>query len=199
MIIKLKYYTLIKNYSMQTYEEEELEFIVYGLKILGTSILTSIIILLSGIILGQPISAVIYLSILIMLRRNVGGYHSKTYLGCLFITIISFFIIILLENVLIHNHKEIIGIIFIIYSTIKIYMTIPHAHKNRIINKETIENCNTKKNLNLSIILFIALVSHIFIRLDFKDYINYFFVISSSLAIVALSINKIIIKEGKEI
>lgn len=141
-------------------------------------------------ILGQPISAVIYLGILIMLRKNVGGYHCKTYLGCLSITILNFMIIVFLENRLKQNFKEIVGVIFIIYSTIKIYSTTPKAHKNRTINKFTIESCNTKKNFYLGVILFITYIIHILIKLGFKSYVRYFFAIGASLMIVALSINK---------
>ncbi|MGO1469843.1 MAG: accessory gene regulator B family protein, partial [Tissierella sp.] len=115
------------------------------LKILGTSILTAMVVLLSGIISGQPISAIIYLSVLILLRKNVGGYHSSTYLGCLSLTILNFMLIILLQINLKQNYKEVIGIIFIIYSTIKIYMIKPQVNQNRIINDEVINICNFKK------------------------------------------------------
>ena len=189
----------IKDYASQVFkDEDEIEIILYGLKILGTSILTAMVILLSGIIVGQPISAIIYLCVLILLRRNIGGYHSKTYLGCLFITSLNFLIIVLLQNILKQSYQEAIGMIFIIYSTIKIYAARPQAHENRVINKESIYKCGLKKDLNLSIILFVALIFHISGKLEVYNGINYFFAISSSLMIVSLSINKINSKEEKE-
>lgn len=189
---------IINNFVLATFkDEEEIEIITYGLKILGTNILTALIILLSGIIVGEPISAIIYLFVLILLRRNLGGYHSKTYLGCLSLTILNFMIIVILQNNLKQSYTEIIGIIFVIYSTVKIYTTTPQVHKNRIINEKTIDRCNIKKNTNLSIILFATLIIHAFGKLDFINGINYFFAISSSLMIVALSINKIKLKEEK--
>lgn len=188
----------IEYYALQTSKDkDEIEIITYGLKILGSTFLTSVLIILSGVIIGHPISSLIYLSILFLLRRNVGGYHSKTYLGCLCITILNFLIVVLLENNLKQDYKEVLGIVFIIYSAIKIYSITPQVHKNRVINEETIEICNLKKNRNLSIILSIALINNIFVRIGLLYNINYFFIISTSLMIVALSVNKINSKEEK--
>jgi len=124
--------------------EDEAEIIFYGMKIIGTSILTSLIVILIGIIMGQAVSAVIYLGTLILLRRNVGGYHSKTYLGCLFITSLNFMIIVFLEKWLNQNLKE-------------------------IINKS-----NTKKDIWLSIILALATICYVSTVVGLLDEINYF-------------------------
>ncbi len=180
----------IKSCILQSaIDEDEVEVIFYGMKIIGTSILTSLVIILIGIIMRQPMSAIIYLSVLILLRRNMGGYHSKTYLGCLFVTSLNFIIIALLEKWLDRNLKEIIGIIFIIYSTIRIYIAKPMVHKNRIVNEDIIDKSTIKKDKWLSIILALATICHALTVLGLVNEINYFFAISSSLMIVALSIN----------
>ncbi|WP_353094950.1 accessory gene regulator B family protein [Tissierella praeacuta] len=176
-------------FSQLTTDEDEIEVMFYGMKIIGTSILTALVVILIGMSMGQVASAVIYLSVLILLRRNVGGYHSKTYLGCLFITCLNFIVIVFLEKWLDQNLKEIIGILFIIYATIKIYLSRPTVHKNRIVNEEIINKSNTKKDIWLSIILALATICHALTVMGLVDEINYFFAVSSSLMIVALSIN----------
>lgn len=175
--------------SSSTIDQDDIQVISYGMLIIGTSILSSLVIILIGMIMGQTISAIIYLSILILLRRNMGGYHSKTFLGCLFITSLNFLIIVLLKKGLNRNTKEILGILFIVYSTIKIYMTRPMVHKNRIVNEDIIVKSNIKKDKWLSIILALATVCHALTALGLINEINYFFAISSSLMVVALSIN----------
>lgn len=180
----------IKSYTLQSgMDEYETEVILYGMKIISTSILTSLVIVLIGIIMGQTMSAIIYLSILIFLRRNIGGYHSKTFLGCLIITSLNFIIIVLLGTWLNQNLKEIIGVIFIIYATIRIYTTRPIVHKNRIVKEEIINKSNIKKDKWLSVILILATISHSLMAIGLINEINYFFAISSSLMVVALSIN----------
>ncbi len=78
-----------------TMDKDEIEVISYGIKIIETSILTSLVIILIGMIMGQTVSVIIYLSVLILFRRNISGYHSKTYLECLLITNLNFIIIFL--------------------------------------------------------------------------------------------------------
>ncbi|MGO1470393.1 MAG: hypothetical protein ACTHW2_10265 [Tissierella sp.] len=56
----------MKNYALQVFKnEDDIEVILYGLKILGTSILTAMVVLLSGIIVGQARSVIIYLCVIV--------------------------------------------------------------------------------------------------------------------------------------
>lgn len=178
----------IRRYVSCSTTDDEIEIILYGMKIIGTSMLTALIIVLIGIIIGQTIPSIIYLGVLILLRRNMGGYHSKTYLGCLFITALNFIIIGLLEIYLNSTLKQILGIIFIIYSTVKIYTTKPIVHINRTVNEDTINKSIAKKDKWLSAILVLATICHVLVVLDIVGVLNYFFAISSSLMVVALSI-----------
>ena len=178
---------LVKKYLEKFNEPEEVEVVVYGLKIVGSSMLTAMIIILLGIIMGQTATSIIYLSILILLRRNVGGYHSKTYIGCLLITSLNFLLMVFIGSILYGDTKEIIGIIFLVFSTVKIYKTRPSVHKNKVVDEGTLEKSNIKKNKALSIIVFIAIISYIFVHIGLIKECNYFFDISISLIIVALS------------
>lgn len=177
--------------------EEEIEVIYYGMQIIGSSILTLLIVILIGISMGQGISALIYLSTLVLLRRNIGGYHSKTYLGCLSITILNFLIIVFLGKILNQNLKEILAIIFLIYSTIKLYTVKPMMHKNRIVAKSTINKSIIRKDKCLAIILALATICHLSTTLGLINGTNYFFTNNASLMIVALSINNSDKKEDK--
>lgn len=181
---------IIEKYIvLSTADREEIEIILYGMTIMGTNILTALIVILIGMILGQTISAVIYLGVLILLRRNVGGYHSKTYLGCLSVTSLSFIVIVILEKCLSNPSKETLGIIFGIYSAVVIYTATPTVHKNRIINETTIYRSNIKKDIYLSIILAFSTILHALMALGVISEPKYFFVTNSSLLLVALSIS----------
>ncbi len=183
----------IKKYLEKAIEPEEAEVVVYGLKIVGSSMLTAMIIILLGLIKGQTVSGFIYLTILILLRRNVGGYHSNTYIGCLLITSLNFLLMVFIGSILHGDTKEIIGIVFLVFSTVKIYKTRPSVHKNKVVDEETIGKSNLKKNIALSIIVFIAIIFYIFTHMGLIKECDYFFDISISLIIVALST-----RNGKE-
>lgn len=179
---------LIKNtISTVSTDEDELELAIYGIKIIASNILTFIILLSIGFLVREPISALIYLGVLVSLRRNMGGYHSKTYLGCLSITSLNFIIIAVIGKLLSFDLKEIIGIILIIYSSIKIHISKPVVHKNRIVKKDTIQISNKRKDRWLNIILISATILYVITRLELMDMINHFFAISSSLMVVAVT------------
>lgn len=180
---------LIKNtISIVSSDEDELELAMYGIKILSSNILTFLIVLMIGILLKEPISALIYLAILVALRRNMSGYHSKTYLGCLSITSLNFIIIAVIGKFLSIDFKEIIGLVFIIYSSIKIHISKPIVHKNRVVKDDTIQICDERKNKWLTIILVSATILYMMAKSGLIDWMEYFFAVSSSLMVVAVTI-----------
>ena len=70
---------LIKN---QIIKQESSEVYVYGLQLILSSICITICIISIGLILGQGVSAIVFLVALAGLRHNTGGYHANTYKKC---------------------------------------------------------------------------------------------------------------------
>lgn len=89
----------IRKYLEKVNEPEEVEVAVYGLKIIGSNILTAIIIILLGLIIGQTVSAFIYLTILILLRKMK---NNKNILLC----ILGSFILSLANNPMFQYAKQ---------------------------------------------------------------------------------------------
>lgn len=180
---------LIKNtISIVSSDNDDLELAMYGIKILSSNSLTFLIVLTIGFLLKEPTVAIIYLTVLVALRRNMGGYHSKTYLGCLSITSLNFIIIVVIGRFLGPELKEIIGLMFIIYSSIKIHISKPIVHKNRVVKDDTIQICDERKNKWLTIILVSATILYMMAKSGLIDGMGYFFAISSSLMVVAVTI-----------
>ncbi|MBR3415465.1 MAG: accessory gene regulator B family protein [Clostridia bacterium] len=63
-------------------EEDDTDLYVYGLEVLISTICSFLTVLLLGIVLSEIITALIYLAVLIIIRRFTGGYHARTYIGC---------------------------------------------------------------------------------------------------------------------
>ena len=61
---------------------EDFDIYVYGLEVLISTVISFLTVLLVGIILSAALDAVLFLSVLIIVRRFTGGYHSKTFIGC---------------------------------------------------------------------------------------------------------------------
>ena len=69
--------------------EEEREICRYGYEILISAVLETGIVLCMGMLLHQMPATIIFLVVLVSTRTYMGGYHAKTYGGC-----ISFMIVV---------------------------------------------------------------------------------------------------------
>lgn len=169
-------------------DEAETEIILYGMKIIASHLITVMVVLICGLLLHSLDIAVIYLVTLLLLRRNVGGYHCKTYVGCLLTTTMAFILIALTNRWADQGVKEILGISFLIYSMIKIYRTKPLVNKNRAVSDGTIEKCNNKKTRYLSMLIITATIFHLLGKENIFDGYDYFYAISSTMMVIAFSI-----------
>ena len=63
---------------------------VYGTELTLSFLITVTIIIAAGLIAGDVLSSLIFLSVSILLRRFTGGYHANTYIKCKIITVGSY-------------------------------------------------------------------------------------------------------------
>lgn len=68
--------------KMSIITEKYFEVYVYGLELVLSFIFTSVIILTIGVVCNQFVSALIFISVFVLLRRFTGGYHADTHLKC---------------------------------------------------------------------------------------------------------------------
>lgn len=174
-------------------DEADAEVILYGMKIIISHFISVMVVLVCALLLHSLDIAAIYLVTLLLLRRNVGGYHCKTYLGCLLTTTIAFMLIALTNIWFAQGVKEILGISFLLYSVIKIVNIKPIINKNRIVNETTIEKSNKKKTKYVSILIIVSTILHLLGRMGIINGYDYFYAISSSMLVIALSIEIITI------
>lgn len=183
---------------MKYKKTEEKEIIIYGLKIMGSNFLTIFLIIILSLYIKQFEISIIYLSVLILLRRNTGGYHAKTYMGCLLTTVTGFVMIAFLNNKLNQDFKIIIGTSFLIYSILKIYITRPQVNKNKFVKEETIVKSNKRKNKWLIIFALLSCISYILVEINIIANYKYFFSINSSLMLIAISMKNISLVGGEK-
>ena len=67
--------------------ESQKEIVGYGVSILFHNVITILVLLIGGLLVGKMSQTVLFIVCIISLRRNSGGYHAKTRLGCLFMSI----------------------------------------------------------------------------------------------------------------
>ncbi len=70
-------------------KEYDKEIIEYGLAAMMNGVISIIIILFLAIIDGSLPQSIVYLLSNLLIYTQVGGYHAKTRLGCVLLTIIN--------------------------------------------------------------------------------------------------------------
>ena len=161
---------------------EDKNLIVFGLEVIVTTTITILSVLIISLILFNDIMfSIFFILPFILIRKYSGGYHAKTYMGCLILTNIMF--VISTISSLNSNNQIILNIILMIVSGIYIYFRSP------IINKENpLSDKDIKKNRRYCrasiIFLMCCYLLLIYLSINFK-YIN---VLTNSTVIVAVLI-----------
>ena len=70
--------------------EYEKEIYVYGMEMIFSTIISNVLIITEGIILGDIWGAVLFIAIVKPLRKTVGGYHASTHATCCLMTMFMF-------------------------------------------------------------------------------------------------------------
>lgn len=87
-------------------KEDQIDIVRYAFEILCSELTDFIVIILYGIFTNQMIQTILYLIFFHVLRQCFKGYHAKTILRCMFLTMSSY-----LVSLLIYTHVNNIGIL----------------------------------------------------------------------------------------
>ncbi len=112
--------------------EDEIEIYGFGLETLFLKTFHYISYLLIAIFCDELVAYAIFFIAFLCLRRNAGGYHSKTKLSCYFwscLTVIS--VIFIVKYVMTYGTPLIISIGCLVVADIIIFMLAPLGNRNR--------------------------------------------------------------------
>lgn len=125
------------------------EIYVYGFELLLSSLIETGAIILIGCLFGKFLETILFLLSFSSIRFFSGGYHAKSYLRCFIVTLISYFLILLMTDTLSYlspNYIALIAFAIIIYSLILFIKICPVRSNGKTI-------FNPKKQKMLSIIV----------------------------------------------
>ncbi|MDF2472889.1 MAG: putative accessory regulator protein [Anaerocolumna sp.] len=128
-----KFATIIADslFKNKIIPDEQKDIYIYGYEILLSSMLNLSLVLISGILLHQIPSAVIFYIVFVITRLYSGGYHADSYLKCNVIFVIVFLLTIAVSKLLYHEMSFVYLIIFLsIYiGSVLEYAPIENANK----------------------------------------------------------------------
>ena len=83
-----------------TIGEELFDIYVYGFELLFSSLMSTSIIFVVGMLLGRIIETIVFLITFVLLRSFTGGYHANSYLLCALVTSLSYGFVLLLSELI---------------------------------------------------------------------------------------------------
>ena len=158
---------------------------VYGFELLISSLLSTSLILIFGILMGQLLQTITFLIVFILLRSFSGGYHANTYIVCSVVTFSCFGIVLLLSHfVTIH------WVMYIFLAAVGILLLLIFAPIENP-NKE-ITPMQRKKHKKTSVLLFSVIVLLGFLSTNFLPNIGstIFFTLMADLILLFIKTNR---------
>ena len=73
---------LVNNSAVNGMDSFEIEWIRYGIEITVSSVLGFLIAIAISVLLNRFVCGLIFLITFVAVRKYIGGFHAKTYLGC---------------------------------------------------------------------------------------------------------------------
>lgn len=114
-------------FSGKEYDEDIIE---YGFIVIRNGILSIAVILILGIIENRIQETLIYLVCNLLIYTKVGGYHARTPLGCIGITIMTWKVVLYYSGIWMKINILFWFILFAIY-TILVFKFAPVLHPNK--------------------------------------------------------------------
>lgn len=147
------------------FEEEMLPVYIYGVELFLSSVLGVVLVILSGCLLGEFISSIVFLLSFIILRLFTGGFHCNSYFKCNLSLVLTFVAVILLKDLykFVPFQEFVLG--FMMLSSLLITMLFsPVSHPNKEISK--------KDRVKFRLIALGVLLVHIAVIFVFSEFIG---------------------------
>lgn len=120
-------YLVKKNVAKQ----EDREIYIYGFEALFSTLVNTILVIISGILLGILKETIIYVIGFAILRVYCGGYHAKTHIGCVTYFGVLYFSSMALIYFFPYQYSASFSVASAILSYLFILKFAPIEHKNR--------------------------------------------------------------------
>lgn len=123
---------LIQNGAL---EEKYKEDSIYGLTILLEKIVACMILFFVSFLLRKTLEGMVFVTSFLMLRQTTGGYHAKTFQGCLTGSVVTVLVVLKIFTPLAQN-QSILLVAILLLSVVCILRFAPVNHPNLMLTKE---------------------------------------------------------------
>jgi len=182
---------IVHFFVIQKVIEESKEIIyAYGMELLISDVLNTIIVLLIALFSHTLAAVLIFISVFMGLRRFVGGYHANSHLSCMFTLIV----VMLVFSYGICNSNEKFAQIFSISSIVTalpiIFLIAPVSHPNKPMSEEKSAVLRIKSRI-VAIVFSLAIITLLlFHYLKLSLYVSSGILLSAIMALLGRFLNR---------
>lgn len=150
-------------YKNEIIDDEKLPVCEYGFEIIVSTVIGFFLVALSGILLNEFISAMIFYGLFVCVRLFTGGYHATTHFRCK-LTLLTCCLLVLISTKLMEKTNSLLlTVLLLTFYLITVILFSPIEHINAPITDEL-----KMRNRKISIIMAIVLVSLILLEYKFS-------------------------------
>lgn len=144
-------------------DQQELDWLVYGLEKRITTIVTAMFFMLIGIHLANMLSVFAFMSSFYFLRVRTNGYHANSFIACLIFSL-------LLELLFLKLMLPALNVfVFLFLNTVSffiIFFFAPFANCNMHLDEDEFRACRKTSRIRISVLSTISVLLHIFGKFD---------------------------------
>lgn len=135
-------------------DENTAEVYQYGIEISISTVLNILITMMLAFAIVEPLSGIIFLTCMVLVRSYSGGYHAKNYFKCNCTMVVMFFITFCISKILIHFNLAEFHIMssVLMLAFLPLYAFSPVKNKHKPLSEKKAKKCRI-----VSIILYILI------------------------------------------
>lgn len=179
MISFLSNFIALFLYKNKIIDEERLPVCAYGFEIIVSTIIGFLLVIISGIILGKFIEAVLFYCLFVGVRLFTGGYHADTHFKCKMTLLLCCSFVLIASKYL--KSSIVLQCLMLLLYLITVFLFSPIEHINAPLTTD-----EKVRNRKISIIMAITLT--IVSLLGYNYFPEISFVLSLTLFIIAILI-----------
>ena len=111
---------------------------VYGLTLFLEKMVTYLLLMGISFFLGKPAEGLMFAICFVFLRQSTGGFHAKTFIGCLAGSVLSFYVAMEVMAVWLQSHV-LISSSLLLMACICVFVWAPVNHPNLLLTEDEIK------------------------------------------------------------
>ncbi|MGX4601779.1 accessory gene regulator ArgB-like protein [Faecalimicrobium sp. JNUCC 81] len=153
-------YFLINNKSLNS---EDSEVCSYGMEVLISSFINTLMVLVIGLIFDKFIETVVFIVCYCSIRQFSGGYHASTHGKCIFTFLCMYLMTIFVAENTYSIHLKPVVVLIGILNWISIYLLVPVQHLNNpLSNVEKIRHKKSARKVVSLVLIGIFIGSYLY-------------------------------------